>query len=214
MKVDRTLLTILSLGLLISCLSQGDASPTLKGIPRFDLKNRLINGFNSGQVGNVIDGATQAYHVVEKTVKWFKRLKQEVKQHTPVSLRYNNSELTTMEYEIYTCAPVDEDEQCFSPCVFTEDSVYYRVCYVDSKGYSYKSCTCKIRPSILRFLIMKRREMMGLVPQKQLNGLEITLIVFLALLVAILIGATVRKFCMKRNQLANPPLVADMLPPA
>ena len=177
----------------------------------------MINGFNSGQVTNVLDGAAQAYHVVEWTVKWFKRLKKEVKENTPVSLRYNSSELANMELEIYTCKPVDEEEQCFSPCVFTESSVYYRWCYIDSKRSSYKSCTCKVRPSVLRFLIMKKREMMGLVPGKQFTGIEIAFLVFVAVIAVIVLGYALRRLLTRAQPgqcHANVPLVADMLPAA
>ena len=214
--MDRIQPALLTLGILTFCSSQVDARSILKSsFQRLDLRNRMIHGLNGAQVNNVLDGATQAYHIVEKTVKWFQRLKKEVKDHTPMSLRYNNSELTNMEMEIYTCKPVDEEEQCFSPCVFTESSEYYRWCYIDSKGSTYRSCTCKIRPSILKFLIMKKREMMGLVPSKELTGLEIALLVALAISITVALGFVLKKMLTRRHPgQGNAPLVADMLPAA
>ena len=131
-------------------------------------------------------------------------------------MRYNDYTLALMEQEIYSCQPVDKEKPCYTTCQFTESSRYYRWCYIDSTRSSYRTCTCKVRSSVLKFLIMKKREMMGLLPPRALTEIEICFIVLVAAMaMGAMIYAMVR-FAHHRNrqQPNDPPLVADILPHA
>ena len=130
---------------------------------------------------NNLENSQLTFEKLKSSYRWFQRLREVIQKRKDENLESevpHSSDLENLSKMVQVCRPDTKNPQdaCYSPCI--KKKTDYAWCFTSSelRGTVWSPCTCKIKPAVLEFLEISRRNMLSK-PSEPWTDLELSLIV-------------------------------------
>lgn len=200
-------LSLVFIGLILIIFTVNVESSEAKSTPRrssmkkaTSLVSKITPKIRATNINDFLSGTGEVFDKVSETVRWFKKLKDQMKKGNVTTTTIAEKERLLDEIKI--CKPTDINAKCYSKCMVRGGSSYLW-CHTTSNLDNWSVCQCQLRSDVIDFLQMTRDKFLATTPKPALTKPEVALISTLSVLgtIAIVSGLVIAFWYYKQRDI-------------